>query len=459
PTNHAVVIVGWDDDRCNGGGWICKNSWGPGWGMGGYFYIPYHSCGIGQMTQLPIYENTRLPELSCDTDSVVIDVPAGGENSDVMSIGNLGEGDLYYRLETAAAANQDEYGYYWYDTSDPEGPEYHWIDIRQMGTVIDFYNPDNGNSGFIDLGFDFEFYGNTFNQIAISTNGWASFTEDYQYVPANNPIPNPGIPNDLLAPYWDNLTLIYGGDVYFYTNNSDTAIISWVEVHDKVWDNEFTFQIVLTAPNNIQFNYDIMGYYMPDGATIGIENGDGTIGAQVSYNDDYTYGYETVEFYLGEPFDWLTLSSYDGIVAPAEFIDIEAICNAGDHSSGTYRGRIQLSNNDLENYFVEIPVRMNVGVTSVDGSVELPLSFSLNQNYPNPFNASTQIEYTIPQSGNVRLTVYNLLGQEIAALQDGYKSAGIYSASLDASEMSSGIYYYKLDWADKSTIGKMVLVK
>jgi hypothetical protein len=60
--NHAVEIVGWDDDICDGGGWIVKNSWGEGWGDDGYFYMPYGSCGIGRYSQKPVYAGR--PKLS-----------------------------------------------------------------------------------------------------------------------------------------------------------------------------------------------------------------------------------------------------------------------------------------------------------------------------------------------------------------------------------------------------------
>ena len=69
----------------------------------------------------------------------------------------------------------------------------------------------------------------------------------------------------------------------------------------------------------------------------------------------------------------------------------------------------------------------------------LPGKFELQQNYPNPFNPSTQISFSIPQAGNVSLKVYNVLGQEVATLMDGVKSAQTYNVTFNASALSSGV--------------------
>ena len=86
-------------------------------------------------------------------------------------------------------------------------------------------------------------------------------------------------------------------------------------------------------------------------------------------------------------------------------------------------------------------------------------SFSLYQNYPNPFNPNTSIKYSIPKDGPVQLKVYNLIGHEVEILVNSYQQAGKYSVQWNASEMASGIYYYKLETANESVTKKMTLIK
>lgn len=89
----------------------------------------------------------------------------------------------------------------------------------------------------------------------------------------------------------------------------------------------------------------------------------------------------------------------------------------------------------------------------------LPNEVTLSSNYPNPFNASTQISYSIPEAADVKLEVFNLLGQRVAALEDGLKDAGNHTVTWDASDMASGIYFYKLTAGDKIFTKRMTLLK
>jgi hypothetical protein len=97
-------------------------------------------------------------------------------------------------------------------------------------------------------------------------------------------------------------------------------------------------------------------------------------------------------------------------------------------------------------------------------TASLPAEYALLQNYPNPFNPDTDIQYQIPQAGWVKLTIYNVLGQEISTLVDGPREAGNYTVRWfgtdgQGRELGSGIYFYRLSAGDFTAVRKMVLMK
>jgi len=95
----------------------------------------------------------------------------------------------------------------------------------------------------------------------------------------------------------------------------------------------------------------------------------------------------------------------------------------------------------------------------VEVTIAAPLAFNLEQNYPNPFNPSTNIAYSIPENGNVRLSVYNVVGEEVAVLVNETKAAGNYTVEFNASNLPSGVYLYKLQAANSVQTRKMMLLK
>lgn len=105
----------------------------------------------------------------------------------------------------------------------------------------------------------------------------------------------------------------------------------------------------------------------------------------------------------------------------------------------------------------------NAGVSGSD-DLPIPLTIKLNQNYPNPFNSSTLINFTVPQNGNVKLTIYNSLGQEVKTLKDEVMSAGDYSVQWNGlnesgSLAASGMYFYRLDYGANMKVMKMIMLK
>ncbi|MCP4634599.1 MAG: T9SS type A sorting domain-containing protein [candidate division Zixibacteria bacterium] len=96
---------------------------------------------------------------------------------------------------------------------------------------------------------------------------------------------------------------------------------------------------------------------------------------------------------------------------------------------------------------------------SDDEKTLLPREVVLSQNYPNPFNAVTTIDYNLNDDARVNLKIFNILGQEVNVLVDKHQKAGNHSVVWDASEFSSGIYYYKLTGNDISIVKNMMLMK
>jgi hypothetical protein len=93
---------------------------------------------------------------------------------------------------------------------------------------------------------------------------------------------------------------------------------------------------------------------------------------------------------------------------------------------------------------------------------QLPVSpgtFTLYQNYPNPFNPSTSITFNIPNQGEVRLSVFDHLGREVAVLADGEYRAGAHTCSFDAADHASGMYMYRLKWNGTTVTRKMLLLR
>lgn len=114
---------------------------------------------------------------------------------------------------------------------------------------------------------------------------------------------------------------------------------------------------------------------------------------------------------------------------------------------------------EFRTYFVDGTTCQIITIGVQNISSEVPEKFELLQNYPNPFNPSTKIKFTLPKTEFVSLIVYNAAGSEVEQLVSDNLSAGVYEAEFDASNYSTGIYFYKLVSEDFSQTRKMMLLK
>ncbi|HEY3296072.1 MAG TPA: T9SS type A sorting domain-containing protein [bacterium] len=119
-------------------------------------------------------------------------------------------------------------------------------------------------------------------------------------------------------------------------------------------------------------------------------------------------------------------------------------------------------NADSYTYTVSIGgfVFRNVGGAGVDDPVAArPSGYELADNYPNPFNPSTSIQFVLPRASRVSLTIYNLLGEEVASLVDGMLSEGSHTVQFNGSTMGSGVYFYRLKTDGFVSTKKMIMLK
>ncbi len=114
------------------------------------------------------------------------------------------------------------------------------------------------------------------------------------------------------------------------------------------------------------------------------------------------------------------------------------------------------------NWFPDKKAQWEEWVTAIgdeDMDINAPRNYTLSQNYPNPFNPATKINFSIPVAGKTILTVYNVLGQKIATLVDEKLREGSYSYEFNASNLPSGIYFYRLKSDNYNSVKKMMLIK
>lgn len=191
-----------------------------------------------------------------------------------------------------ATGGPDTFGYTYDDTV-----PYQWIDISETGTDSEITSYDGVT---VPIGFDFKFYGNAYDKVWISSSGFLQFGSEGND-PSGSDYENQDIPiydalNNIICPFWDDITPRPGGTIY-YQSFPGKFIVQWAEFqHDNDYKNQsegskFTFQVILYKDSNdIKFQYKEMvndKYLYADGrsATIGIENIDGTVGLKYFFGE------------------------------------------------------------------------------------------------------------------------------------------------------------------------------
>ncbi len=162
---------------------------------------------------------------------------------------------------------------------------------------------------------------------------------------------------------------------------------------------------------------------------------------------------------ISAPYPWLSVSESTGFTLEDGSSNRSLQFTTVGVSAGTYNTSMKVRTSDPQNPLFEVPITLTVANVVSNESEDVPGRITLEQNYPNPFNPATTISYSLRQSENITLEVYNVKGQKVATLYDGKQQAGEHEALFDASNFSSGVYIYRLQTESHVLTRQMVLIK
>lgn len=152
-------------------------------------------------------------------------------------------------------------------------------------------------------------------------------------------------------------------------------------------------------------------------------------------------------------------STCGDVLEPSESCEVEVAFTGALEDSQFAIFSVVTDNMPFTSTDVQLVTRGEVQTSVTVEDAEMPTSFRLEQNYPNPFNPVTTIAYEVPTAGAVRLAVYDMLGREVAILADSHVTAGAYTVTFDAANLSSGMYLYRLETDQRVLTQRMTLLK
>jgi len=252
------------------------------------------------------------------------------------------------------AGGPDAFGYRWTDSDQSGGPAFSWVDITGVGTLVTLTGDDAASSP-IPLGMSFPFYGTSFTQAIVNTNGYLSFTNTGSAYD-NQGLPNSGAPENLVAPMWDDMDFGTANRVYTY-NDGTRFIVSWVGVPHYQTGGPYTFQAILYPTGEIRYQYMDLGS-VTNSATVGIQNGTKSIGLTVVYNNTYLKNNLAVRIVPLQ--QWLTVTPTSGRILAGQGMNLQVRFNALGLNGGNFSGAVHVLSNDPDEGDVSLPASLHV---------------------------------------------------------------------------------------------------
>ncbi len=244
----------------------------------------------------------------------------------------------------------------------------------------------------------------------------------------------------------------FGNDLFSFTRGSGSLQLSTPLLNSKISEESITI-IDSSGVDTLSFT----GYDLGITLDLGLQNNVQTIdtaGTKIILDGIF-------EGITGSGFnDEITVSPLPSIARHIDGFDGTDILNFKSENAATDDGSTITTPGFADVTYTNIET-VNLIIISGIGEDEtvVPNKFKLGQNYPNPFNPNTTINYSLPQAGHVSLIVYNSAGQKILSLVNKHQNKGEFSVPFNATDLSSGIYYYKIETKNYVSVNKMLLLK
>jgi hypothetical protein len=340
----------------------------------------------GPIGNVPVTTTLPAPTIATSPGSFSAALLTGQRTTRTLTIDNAGVGTLDWRIPLPEAASAspvgsrtimslgkgypdpragepvasgfggpDEFGYRFLDSDEPGGPVFVWDDIASRGVPIASLTGDDEISEPILLGFEFPFYGAVFDSVRVSTNGWLSFTAASDAF-SNQPLPGSGAPENLIAPFWDDLDFL-GAARVAYESDGSRFTVQFTDAPRRVGAGSYTFQVTMRASGEVVFRYLSMTGTTTQ-ATVGIQNGTRTVGLQIAFNTGYAH--DDLEVRINRAPLWLAASPKEGRLFGGETREVTLTLDASGLEGGEYIDTVLVQSNDPSRPLVGHPVALNV---------------------------------------------------------------------------------------------------